>query len=56
MEKTLTKRYFKTGEFKMIYMPKTFILGFVKNHDSYLYICLGPIAFEWFSYKTKESK
>ncbi len=58
MEKTLIKKYYKTGEFKLTYMPKTFVLGFVNNHDSYLYICLGPIAFEWFSYstKTKEAK
>jgi hypothetical protein len=56
MEKTLTTKHIKTGEFKITYLPKTFILGFVNNHDSYLYICLGPIALEWFSYKTKESK
>ena len=29
MEKTLTTKHFKTGEFKITYLPKTFILGFV---------------------------
>lgn len=51
MEKTLLKKHYKTGEFKLTYLPKSFILGIVANHDSYTYICLGPIALEWFSYK-----
>ena len=51
MEKTLLKKYHKKGEFKINYIPKSFILGIIANDPRYTYICIGPIVFEWYSYK-----
>lgn len=53
MEKTLLKKHYKRGEFAINYLPKTLVFGVVATHDSYMYLCLGPISFEWFSYKKK---
>lgn len=50
MEKTLFKRLSKGGEFKINYLPKTFVFGYIHNHDSYYYVLLGCFSFEWFSY------
>lgn len=53
MEKTLFKHFSKGGEFKINYLPKTFVFGYIHNHDSYYYVLLGCFSFEWFKYSRK---
>ena len=50
MEKTLLHKHYKKGEFKINYLPKSFVLGAISNDNYYTYICIGPLVFEWFSY------
>jgi len=54
MEKTLFKKQRKNGEFSIIYLPNTFVIGFVGNDVDYRYICLGPFMFEWLKYIKKK--
>ena len=53
MEKTLLKKHYKKGEFRIKYLNKAFVIGLALNQDDYTYIFLGPFSIEWFSYSKK---
>jgi hypothetical protein len=54
MEKNLLKKYYKTGEFSINYIPKTFMIGFTKSSES-SYLVIGCVLFEWFPYLKSKS-
>ena len=56
MEKTLLHtKYSKKGEFKINFLPYTFMLGYTQS-SGYKYLVLGCICFEWFGYSIEKKE
>ena len=55
MEKTLINKYYKKGEFKINYLPYTFMFGYTQS-SGYKYLVLGCICFEWFGYSIEKKE